>query len=130
MDLVSGRKVAKQQWNWQPFTDHLLRLDDITGLEGPAKTPSQFVPVDFLRLPEKVSTFTEAVEAMRTTDFLLMLAENQASAIKFCHFLKLAVLQQLFTRVLPPPLGPKSLARKERPASKQDLSRASAYIAI
>lgn len=74
--------------------------------------PDTFLPVDFLQIPESVSTLTEAMNALRLTDHLCMLTENQSEQIKFVPFLKISLLQKVLTKVVPIPKGPKSLVNE------------------
>jgi hypothetical protein len=53
LDLTTGREEQLQSVE-HPLFDHLLRIDDVSGLEGAATSPSQFTPADFLRIPDKV----------------------------------------------------------------------------
>ena len=113
LDLHTGRNVAPEHVTRHPLVDHLLRIDDISGLEGGATSPAKFSPVDFLQIPERVGSFAAAVDALRRADHLLTKTENQAHAIKFTHFLKVGLLQHLFTQIVPLPLGPES--RRKHP---------------
>jgi hypothetical protein len=113
LDLTTGR-AEQDQCDLHPLFDHLLRTDDISGLEGAAVSPTVFTPIDYLRIPQHVTSYKQAVLVMRQADHLCLLTENQKE-LKFRHFLKVALLQHLFTNVIPVPLGPES--RKKFPGS-------------
>ncbi len=98
LDLVTGR--SPDQCADHPFFDHFQRVDDITGLEGASMAASSFTPVDFLLIPDKVTTFRDAVATLRQADLLCTLTENQKEAIKFGALLKFALLQNVFTKVV------------------------------
>ncbi|CAL1133950.1 unnamed protein product, partial [Cladocopium goreaui] len=53
----------------------------------------------------------DAVAALKATDLLLAQLDNLSSSLRFAHFLKIALVQHVFTRLLPVPLGPLSRLR-------------------
>jgi thiol-disulfide isomerase/thioredoxin len=80
-----------------------LRKEDVNGLAGPAKVYPGFVPIDFLLIPERVTTLREGVDALRWADKLCTLSSEQQTRVKHSAFYKVAMLQHLFTKVLPLP---------------------------
>ena len=60
-----------------------------------------YLPVDFLEVPVRVTTFQETVEALRAADEELYLLEHQSHCVKNIAFLKAALLEQLFCHVIP-----------------------------
>ncbi len=86
-----------------PFFERLLRKEDVNGLAGPPKQQAHFVPIDFLLVAEQATTFDAAIDAMRWADKLCTLVSVQGQRVKNPAFFKVALLQHLFTRVLPVP---------------------------
>jgi len=85
------------------FYDHFLRKEDVNGLAGAKKLKPSFVPIDFLLVPQQATTFDEALDALRWGDKICTLASVQPTHVKNPHFLKVALLQHLFTRVISVP---------------------------
>ena len=83
--------------------DRFKRIEDVNGLAGPRKQHPDFVPVDFLLVPEQVDSFAGALDALRHADKVCTLVSAQSSRIKNPAFYKVALLQHLFTKVLPLP---------------------------
>mmetsp|Transcript_7246 Transcript_7246/g.21392 ORF Transcript_7246/g.21392 Transcript_7246/m.21392 type:complete len:5155 (-) Transcript_7246:1654-17118(-) len=80
-----------------------LRKEDVNGLAGPHKVYPDFVPIDFLLVPERVDSLQAGVDALRWADKLCTLASEQQTRVKHAAFYKAALLQHLFTKVLPIP---------------------------
>ncbi|CAE7637115.1 unnamed protein product, partial [Symbiodinium necroappetens] len=93
-----------------PLFERLLR-EELDGKEGSAIDMTQLPPVNFDLLPSKVTSMPEALAALKIADQLLAQLDNLSSSLRFAHFLKIALVQHTFTRLLPVPLGPVSLAR-------------------
>eukprot|EP00439_Symbiodinium_sp_Y106_P081689 s297_g20.t2 len=93
-----------------PLFERLLR-EELDGKEGSAIDMTQLPPVNFDLLPSKVTSMPEALAALKIADQLLAQLDNLSSNLRFAHFLKIALVQHTFTRLLPVPLGPVSLAR-------------------
>ena len=83
--------------------ERFLRKEDISGLAGARTQYPDFVPVDFLLVPEQATTFDQAVDALRWADKLCTLCSAQSRRVKNPQFYKVALLQHLFTKVLPVP---------------------------
>jgi len=94
-----------------PLTDRLARLEDVSGLAGPAVIQPGYVPVDFLEVPVLVASFSEAVEALRSADEECYLLEHQEHCVQNIAFLKAALLEQLFCHVIPVPKPPQDQDR-------------------
>ena len=62
-------------------------------MEGPAQSPKPLKPINYLRIPTKVSNLHQAVQAMRVTDHLCSLTDNQQRGIKFAAQLKVSLIQ-------------------------------------
>ena len=70
---------------------------------GGMKALRRYVPVDFLQIPERATTFDEAVHAMRLCDRLCMLIDHQGHCIKNTKLLIFALIEHTFIHVLPVP---------------------------
>eukprot|EP01033_Poteriospumella_lacustris_P010457 gene10460-7435_t len=63
----------------------------------------KYVPVDLLQIPVKASTRREAIESIRRTDRLCTLIDNQKHCVKNDKFLIAALIENVFTQVVPVP---------------------------
>jgi hypothetical protein len=89
---------------YMQFRDMLLwDVEANTPDAGQAVTLRPYIPVDFLQIPQKASTRDEAVTAIRVCDRLCTLVENQAHCIKNDQFLVAALIEHVFTQVVPVP---------------------------
>lgn len=70
---------------------------------GQAVALQKYVPVDLLVIPKKATTRDEAVTAIRMCDRQCSLIENQSHCIKNKKFLIAAVIEHVFTQVVPVP---------------------------
>ena len=93
---------------YYPFMDCLPRKDDITGLEGPLRHITGYTPINVLSLTGPAGSPTAAMQALARAEDLCTLLFQQRDNIPQHAFLRAAVLQHLFTHVLPVPLGPES----------------------
>jgi hypothetical protein len=93
-----------------PGADSLRRIDDVEHFIGTAVEQPRYVPVNFMKIPEKVTTLDEALHALDETLTLCTRIVNQLNVVKNGGFLIVSLLSQLFVEVLPTPLGPKSRA--------------------
>lgn len=55
------------------------RQDDVEGLAGPPRDVPRFIPVNLLLIPDRVTTFPEAVAALRHCDLLCRMLTEQRS---------------------------------------------------
>jgi len=98
---------------------------------GQAVTLRKYLPVDLLQIPKKATTRASAVRAIRLCDRLVTLTENQCHCIKNDKFIIAAVIEHVFTQVLPLPkprgvtLQEKDLHTSERCNRRLDKKRAS-----
>ena len=92
----------------QTYFERFLRLEDISGLAGARTEYPDFVPVDFLLVTEQATTLDEAIDATRWADKLCTLCSAQSRCVKNAAFYKVALLQHLFTKVLPAPTSSSS----------------------
>ena len=91
-----------------------LLLADVEALAGGAKPPPLLRPVALTLVPDRVTTLHEAACALRHAERLCTLLANQAGLLKHSISLRLALLQHLFTCVLPLPLPLSHPARATR----------------
>eukprot|EP00729_Bicosta_minor_P009922 gene9922-5877_t len=105
LDLSAENGVAPLTAKNKEHTllERFLRKEDISGLAGARTQYPDFVPVDFLLVPEQATTFDHAVDALRWADKLCTLCSAQSRRVKNPQFYKVALLQHLFTKVLPVP---------------------------
>eukprot|EP00759_Apiculatamorpha_spiralis_P055747 PhF_6_TR7895/c0_g1_i2/m.11637 len=95
------------QFNMHPLMERLLRKD-VDGLAGPKVPIPEFIPIDFTLIPLKVTNFEEALTALRFTDKLCTLISVQSHIVKNPYFLKVALIEYVFTQLIPVPAGPKA----------------------
>ena len=89
-----------------------LRLDaDVEHLAGAVAVPPINRPIEMTLVPESVSNYPEAQKAMRHAVELCTLLANQQDIVRNSFTLRICLIQHLFTRVIPLPLG---LNHKER----------------
>ena len=86
-----------------PFCDRLVRIDDVNGLVGAPLVNPKYVPVDYLQIPVKIRNLEDAVAAIRYTDRLCTLISVQTRCIKNVNLLKVSLIQNTFTRLIPVP---------------------------
>jgi hypothetical protein len=89
-----------------PFFNRLVRIEDVNGLAGAPVVLPKYVPVDFLQLPLKINTLEDAVAAIRYTDRLCTLISVQTRCIKNVSLLKVSLIQNTFSRLIPVPKSP------------------------
>ena len=82
-----------------------MRSEDVEPLAGSATLPPILRPVELTLVPDKVNDFTEVANALRHGLNLCILLANQSALIKNSHTLRLCLIQHLFLRVIPIPLG-------------------------
>ena len=70
---------------------------------GQAVSLRKYVPIDFLQIPQKIMTQEEAITAIRVTDRLCTLIENQSHCIKNDKFLIASLIEHVFVQLLPVP---------------------------
>lgn len=105
--ILSNNKVGDSTMGSMlfPFCDRLVRLDDVNGLAGAPVVNPKYVPVDYLQIPVKIRNLEDAVAAIRYTDRLCTLISVQTRCIKNVNLLKVSLIQNTFTRLIPVPKG-------------------------
>eukprot|EP01012_Entosiphon_sulcatum_P007139 TRINITY_DN13559_c0_g1_i1.p1 TRINITY_DN13559_c0_g1~~TRINITY_DN13559_c0_g1_i1.p1 ORF type:complete len:4669 (-),score=764.85 TRINITY_DN13559_c0_g1_i1:3029-17035(-) len=107
LDLDTGKSQCTQ-WDAYPLFECLRRIDDVDGMAGAIVPQPRLVPADLLLVPQRVTTFAEALNALNDADVLCTRLSVQWEVIRNTALLKCALLTHLFTQVLPPPAGPKT----------------------
>ena len=87
-----------------PLFGRLRRDVPVEGLIGDAPKPAISIPVCFTQMADRVTTHLEAATAMRDCVELCTLLDYQNDTIKNSYLHRAAVMQHLFTRVIPLPL--------------------------
>lgn len=89
----------------------LMQFRDMLAWDTEDNTPDpgqlvflrKYVPLDMLQIPEKAHTRAHAVRAIRLADRLSTLMDNQKHCVKNSKFLIFALIQHVFTHVVPVP---------------------------
>jgi hypothetical protein len=98
----------------QPMFGRFRRDIEVEPLAGSSAVPAILRPIELSRVPDQVHTFNEATVAMRHCVHLCTLLDNQKDVLKNTYCLRVALIQDLFTRVVPLPLPHKHPQRKEQ----------------
>ena len=70
---------------------------------GQQVTLRPYIPVDLLQIPKRATTRDEAITAIRMCDRLVTLIDNQYHCIKNDKFIIAAIIENVFTQVVPVP---------------------------
>lgn len=89
------------QW---PFFGRLRRDVDVESLAGESSVPPVLLPVQLTLVPDAVASVEEAAAALRHCVQLCTLLGHQRRLLKNTYCLRVALVQHLFTAVLPMPL--------------------------
>lgn len=103
LDLVTGAKAGAAVAERHGLFDHIARTEDLTGKEGAAVAPMPLKAIDFLQIKNRATSLQAAIEALRMTDHICSLTENQSKLVKYPAQLKFAALQHLVFQLLPVP---------------------------
>lgn len=105
LDLVQGANEAPaHDWGLHPFFERLLREQRSPGQKVGIPL---LVPINLLEMPETIGDLEAAVRCLRLTEELCAkLCFVGYERCKFSNFLRVALLQHVFTELLPLPLGP------------------------
>ncbi|CAE7489800.1 unnamed protein product [Symbiodinium natans] len=93
-----------KDWGLHPFFERLLREQRSPGQKVGIPL---LVPINLLAMPESIQDLDAAIRALRLTEELcakLCFVGNERC--KFSNFLRVALLQHVFTELIPLPLGP------------------------
>jgi hypothetical protein len=82
----------------------LQRDFDVEGLAGDHSLPPILRPVQLTLVPDTVKTFNDVTNALRHASRLCTLLANQRSVMRNTYELRVALIQHLFTQVIPIPL--------------------------
>ena len=92
------------QWQPLPLFDRFVRPESIEALAGPAEIVPMFRPIQFTHIPEVCNSVDDAMLALRHTDHLCTLLSYQTETIKNTYMLRVAMIQHVFTQVIPIPM--------------------------
>ena len=103
---------------------------------GPRPNPGQSlsipaqIPLDLLALRERAETTEEAIQAIYTADEICRTLSGlrQSGRCKFGHLFIINVLQQLFTEIIPTPLGPMSSHKDKLWSCNEDFHSPHEYL--
>ena len=63
----------------------------------------KYVPIDFLKLPDTVTTIGQAVDCIRLCDELCALIQSQNNLVKNSAFLRACLIEHVFVHIIPVP---------------------------
>jgi hypothetical protein len=87
-----------------PLWDRLRRDDPIEGMAGVSEVAPIFRPVQLTLIQDTVTSYNDVANALRHCDNQCTLLSYQTDQIKNTYQLRVALIQHLFTRVIPMPL--------------------------
>ena len=92
---------------FEPFGlfERFQRTESVEGLAGLSDILPMVRPVQFTLVPEKVTSYTEVASALRHCDHICTLLAYQIDTIKNSYAMRVALIQHVFTRVIPVPLA-------------------------
>lgn len=87
-----------------PLFGRLRRDVDVDLLAGGSSPPPIVLPVELTLVPDAVKDVAGAASALRHCVHLCTLLGHQRKLMKNTYYLRVALIQHLFTRVLPMPM--------------------------
>jgi hypothetical protein len=123
IDLQTGWDLAQQPDSY-PLWETLRRLEDTDQFAGAKTENMKSSPLNFFRIPAKLSTLDEAIDALQDVTVMCVRLNEQITAniVKNGHHLMLAMLHSFLLKVLPTPLPPPTVSGT--PASKSGAATA------
>ncbi|CAJ1341409.1 unnamed protein product [Effrenium voratum] len=117
LDLQSGAEDQQPEaWGLHPFFERLLRTDVSPGA---ATGVPLLVPINLMQVPTVVKDLDEAHRALQLCEILCAkLAFVGKERCKFSPYLRVSLLQHVFTELVPLPLGP---ATQKAPLNLREL---------
>ena len=116
IELKDPREQAKQErsgasddgllckWQALPLFDRFVRAESVEALAGPAEIVPMFRPIQFTHVPEMCESIDDVMLALRKCDHLCTLLSYQTETIKNTYMLRVAMIQHVFTQVIPIPM--------------------------
>ena len=116
VELKDPRETGKQErsgasddgllckWQALPLFDRFVRADSVEALAGPAEIVPMFRPIQFTHVPEMCQSIDDVMMALRRCDHLCTLLSYQTETIKNTYMLRVAMIQHVFTQVIPIPM--------------------------
>lgn len=96
----------RSEWHPLPLFDRFTDNEDVEALAGSSRLPPLLRPVELTLVPSKVTNFEELCCALRHCDHLCQLISCQTTHIHHSYFLRVALIEHLFTSAIPLPLAP------------------------
>ena len=102
---LNNLELGRQGATLFPFFDRLL-WRDVRGNEGPAQPPVKMLPVDFHGVPTQVKSPEECFQVLQQAEVLCQRISGmkEMGGVRQAAYLKISLLQQVFTQILPMPL--------------------------
>ncbi len=88
-------------------------VGSVEALSGPADMAPIFRPVEMTLIPNHVDTFNGIANALRHTEHICTLLEYQSGTIKNTFMMRCALIQHLFTNVIPIPLSREHVRKRQ-----------------
>ena len=88
----------------QPLFGRMRYDRDVDTLAGKARTPPIFRPIQMTMVPDHVSTFHDVAVCLHQCAKVCTRLSNQSHLVKNSFCLRVALIQYVFTRVIPLPL--------------------------
>lgn len=122
--IISGFQPSlpsnlQAKWTAFPLFDRLGADADVEVLAGGSRLPPIVRPIQMTLVPDRVNNFLEISHALRHCDHLCQLVSSQTNHIKNTHFLRVSLIQHLFTQVIPIPLPHNHPKKQDCPYSKE-----------
>ena len=92
------------KWQALPLFDRFVRAEGVEALAGPAEIVPMFRPIQFTHVPEVCESVDDVMIALRHCDHLCTLLSYQTETIKNTYMLRVAMIQHVFTQVIPIPM--------------------------
>lgn len=99
---IDNQSVVK--WNPLSLFGYFPRTDDTEKYAGEAPEPPIIRPVQLTLVPDKTHNYANIVDALRNCDLVCTLLSHQMNHMKNTAYLRVSLIQNLFTQVIPLPL--------------------------
>ena len=93
-----------------PLFERFMRVE-LEGKEGNSLDLTQLPGLNFELLPSRIGCLEGAISALKIANTLVAQLDNISRLTRFAHFLEIFLIQCVFTRLLPLPMGPISRQR-------------------
>ncbi len=93
-----------------PLFERFMRVE-LEGKEGNSLDLTQLPGLNFELLPSRIGCLEGAISALKIANTLVAQLDNISRLTRFAHFQEIFLIQCVFTRLLPLPMGPISRQR-------------------